>query len=101
MCLQDQGTEDNNDNVGRVRRARGLRKDNGGVGRERGIDDASEGLKKTTEAARARRQARVIYNNDGGFGGRRCSRRLKQQQWGRRRRVDDASKGLDTTTEEV
>ena len=71
MCLQAQDIYDNDDSVGRVRRARGLRDDNGGVRRGRQIDDASGGSDTTMEAVVARRWPREIYDNDGGVGGGR------------------------------
>ena len=72
MCLRDQGI-DNDDGGGvfRVRRACGLSDNNGGVVRGRGIYNASEGFDTTTEAARDRRRARGIYNNNGSVGGGR------------------------------
>ena len=69
MCLRDQGIDDGNGSVGRVRQARGLSDDGGGVGRGQGIYDASDGSEKTPEALGARRRARGIYDNDGGIGG--------------------------------
>ena len=50
MRLWDQGIDNNNDGVGRVRRAGRISNDGGGVGRGRGIYDASKGLETTTEA---------------------------------------------------
>ena len=44
VCLWDQGIDDDNGVIDRVRRAHGLSNDNRGVGRGRGIHDASEGL---------------------------------------------------------
>ena len=98
VCLQDQDIYDDDDRVSRVRRARRLRDDNGGIGRGRGIDDASEVLETTTKATGDRRQAQVIYDNGGGVCGEIWARRLKQQQQRRRRRIDDVSKILETTT---
>ena len=43
VCLWDQGIDNNGDGVGRVRRARGLRDDDRGVDRGRGIPDESKG----------------------------------------------------------
>ena len=60
MCLQAQVIHDDASGVDRVRQALGLRKNDGGVGRGRGIDDASEVLETTTEAAGDRRQAQRI-----------------------------------------
>ena len=51
MCLQAQGTDDNNDVFGRGRRSQGLSDEDGGVNRVREIDDTSKGLDTTTEAA--------------------------------------------------
>ena len=51
MCLWPQGIDDNDNSVGRVRRARGLSDNDGGVGIGRGIDGAFEGSETTTEAA--------------------------------------------------
>ena len=50
MRLRDQGIDANNKGVGRVRRARGLSDDDGGVGRKRGICDASKVSETMTEA---------------------------------------------------
>ena len=55
MCLQDQGLDDNNGSVGRVRRAHKLRKNNRVAGRGRGIHNASEGSEITTGVVGARR----------------------------------------------
>ena len=54
MCLQDQGIDNDNGAVDRVRRACGPSDDDRGVGRGRVIYDASEGLETTTEASGAR-----------------------------------------------
>ena len=64
--LQDQGIDNDDDGGGRVRRADRISDDNGGVGRGRGIYDASRGLETTTEAVRARQQDQVIYDDDEG-----------------------------------
>ena len=50
MCLRDQGIDNNDGGVIRVRQARGISDENRGVGRELGIDDASEELEITEEA---------------------------------------------------
>ena len=71
MCLRDQGIDDNDGVVDIVRRARGLRYDGGGVGREQGIHNTSEGLETTTEVAGARRRSQGVYNDGGGVGGGR------------------------------
>ena len=71
MCLWAQGTEDNDGGVGRVRRARKLSDKVRGVGRRRGIYEASKGLEKTTEAAGDRRRTQVIYDNNIVVGGER------------------------------
>ena len=52
VCLRSQGIDDNNGVVNRVRQARGLIDDDGGVRRGRGIYNASEGLETTIEASR-------------------------------------------------
>ena len=54
VCLQDQGIDNDNGAVDRVRRACGPSDDDRGVGRGRVIYDASEGLETTTEASGAR-----------------------------------------------
>ena len=51
VCLRSQGIEDSDGGIGRIRLARGLNDDSGGVGGGRGIDNVSEGLETTTEAA--------------------------------------------------
>ena len=51
MCLQAQGTDDDNRGVDRVIQARRLSDDTGGVGRGQGIDDASEVSTTTMEAS--------------------------------------------------
>ena len=60
MCLRDQGIDNNDGGVIRVRQARGISDENRGVGRELGIDDASEGLEITEEAARIWGQRRNV-----------------------------------------
>ena len=52
MFLWAQGVDNNNNIVDRVRRGRGISNDEGGVRRGIGIDDTSEGLETTAEAAR-------------------------------------------------
>ena len=69
VFLRDQGTDDNNDGDGRVRRDRGLGNDEGGVGRGQGIYNLSKESDTTTEAAGARRRPRGMYDNDRGVGG--------------------------------
>ena len=49
-------------------------------------------------AVGSRRLSQGIYDDDGGVGGGRLGRRLKQRQQMSQRRIDDASKGLETTT---
>ena len=49
MFLRDQVIDDDDGVVDRVLRARGLSNNDGGVGIGKGIDDASNGLKTTTE----------------------------------------------------
>ena len=66
MCLQAQGTDNNDSGIVRVRRDHGISNDDGGVGREQGIRYASEGLETTAETTGARQWARGIYNNNGG-----------------------------------
>ena len=51
MFLQAQGIDDDAGVVDRVRRVRRLSDDDGGIGRGRVIDDASERLESTTEAS--------------------------------------------------
>ena len=70
MCLRDQGIDDNNGGIGRVRRARGISNNNRGVSRGRGIHDASEVLETMPGAAGARQRFRGIYNKK-----RRCRQR--------------------------
>ena len=69
VCLQDQGIDDDNNSVGILRRGLGLSNDDGGVGRGRGISNASKVLETTTEAAGDRRRAQGIYDSDGGVQG--------------------------------
>ena len=69
MCLQAQGIDNDNSVASRVTRAHRLSDNDGVVGRGRGINDASEGLETTTEAAGDIQWARGIYNNNGGVGG--------------------------------
>ena len=69
VCLQAYGIDKNNVSVGRLGQACVLINDDRGVGRGRGIRDASEGLETTTEAAGSRQRARGIYNGNGGVGG--------------------------------
>ena len=51
MCLQTQGIDDGNSDVGRVRQDRGLIHNNGGISRGRGIRGASDGLETMTDVA--------------------------------------------------
>ena len=71
MCLQEEGIDDNNSGVERLRQAKGLRKDDGGVGRGQRIRDTSKGSETTMEVAEIRRQDRGIYDDNGGSGGGR------------------------------
>ena len=71
MCLRDQGIDDNNGGVGRVRWDRGLSDNDGGFVRGRVIRNASEVSETTREAAGSRQRARGIYNEDRGVGGGR------------------------------
>ena len=57
MRLRDQGIVNYGGGIDRVRQARRLSDDNGGVIRGRVICNASEGSEKTMEAAGARKQA--------------------------------------------
>ena len=99
MCLRAQGIDDNGE-VGIVRQDRRLSNDDGGVGRGRGILNASEGSETMTKAARSRQRAQGIYDNNGGVRGGRLAQRLQQQQQRMRQcSIDNASNGLKTTTE--
>ena len=69
VCLRVQGIDDNDNGVGRVRRARGLINNNKGVGRGRGIDHVSKGLETEVKVARDRRRAWGIYDNGRCVGG--------------------------------
>ena len=51
MCLRSQVIGDDSGSVGGGRRDRGFSNENGGFGRGRGIDDASDGLETTAEVA--------------------------------------------------
>ena len=51
MFLRDQGIDDNDGVVDRVRQARGLSDDGGDVGRGGGIYDVLEGSETSTEAS--------------------------------------------------
>ena len=65
MCLQAQGIDDDDGVVNRVIRAHEISNDGGGVGRGRGIDDASEELETTTKAMRIKgRRPRLRRCND-------------------------------------
>ena len=115
VCLRDQGIDNDYGRVGRVRQARGISNNDEGIGRGRGIYNASDGLETTAEAAGARQQARGIYDNDRGVGGGILAQRLQQQQQRRRRRktkrprdwrrrqrrqrINHRPGGLETTTE--
>ena len=57
MVLRAQGIDNDNDGGDRVRRSCGLSDNDGGVGRRRGIEDTSEILETTTDAAGYRRRA--------------------------------------------
>ena len=71
MCLRAQGIDDDDDGVGRLRRARGLSYDDGCVRRGQGVNDASKGLETTTEAAGDRQQSQGIYDDNRCIGGGR------------------------------
>ena len=60
MCLRSQGIDDDDGVVERVRQAHGLINNNGGVGRGRGIDNASDGLETTAEASRIQKRRRRL-----------------------------------------
>ena len=60
MCLRDQGIDDDKGIVDRVRRDRRISNDDEGVGRGRGIDDASEGSEATTDASRIQGKRRRL-----------------------------------------
>ena len=74
--------------VGGGRLAWGLRNDNRGVVRGQQIDDASNGLEKTTETAGYQQLAQGIYDDDGGVGRGRRAQILQQRQRRYRRRID-------------
>ena len=57
MCLQAESIENDGKGIGRVRRAKVFSDDDRGVGRGKGICDASEGLETMGEAAGDRRRA--------------------------------------------
>ena len=66
MCSRAQGIGGNNSVVDRVRQARGISNDDGGVGRGQGIDDATKGMKTTTEASSIQvSQLRLRRRDDG------------------------------------
>ena len=60
MCLRDLGIDDDTSGFRRVRRSHRLSDDDRGLGRGQRIRDGSKGLETMTEAAGARRRARVI-----------------------------------------
>ena len=64
MCLRSQGIDDDDGVVERVRQAHGLINNNGGVGRGRGIDNASDGLETTAEASRIQGRRRRLWRCD-------------------------------------
>ena len=57
MRLWDQGIDNNDGGIGRVRRDFRLSDDDDGVSRGRGIYNTHEGLETTADAAGARRRA--------------------------------------------
>ena len=71
MCLRAQCIDEKNGSVSRVIQERGLSNNYGGVGRGRGVDDASEGSETTAEVGGGRRRSQLIYDDDGGVGGGR------------------------------
>ena len=70
MFLRAEGI-DKNGGVRRVRRAKGISDNDGGVGRGRGIHDASEVFETMMEVTGARQRAQGMYNDDGGVEGGR------------------------------
>ena len=56
MCLRAQVIDNEGGGVGRVREARGLSDNDGGVGRGQGIENASKGSETMTEAERIQGQ---------------------------------------------
>ena len=64
MCLWVQGIDDNGGSIGRVRQAHGIRDDDRGVGRERGVYDASEGLDTTTDVTRIQGRRQRLQRRD-------------------------------------
>ena len=109
MCLQAQGIYDNNGGGvgGGGRQARGIIIDNGGVGRRRGIDDASEVLETMTEVrgldngpeeymtmtkSSVEEDEHEYFNNDNGGVGRGYTTRPRyQRQRLMRQRLDDGT----------
>ena len=64
MCLRAQGIDDNDGVVDRVIRERGLSDNYGGVGRGRGIGDASKVSETATEASRIQGRQRILRRCD-------------------------------------
>ena len=65
MCLRAEGIDDNDGCFVRLIRSKGLRNNDGGVGRGQGIRDASKGSETTTDTAGGRRRSGGIYEDDG------------------------------------
>ena len=66
MCLRDQGIDDDDGGISRVRRERGVSNNNRGVGRRQGIDDTSKGSETMTETTRVRGQLLRLRRRDDG-----------------------------------
>ena len=99
LCLWGEVIDNYNGGVHRVRRSLRLNNNNGGICRGRVISDASKGSKTTTEVAGDRRQDQIIYDNNRGVRGGKCTRRLQQQQRMHQRRIDDTYKGSERTSD--
>ena len=54
VCLRAEDNDDDDGSVGRLRRSKGLSDDDRGIGRGRGVCDASEGSETITEVVGAR-----------------------------------------------
>ena len=66
--LRSRVIDDNDVGVGKVRWARRLGDDVGGVGRGQGIYDASKGSETTTDVVGYRQRPQGIYDDNGGIG---------------------------------
>ena len=80
MSLWDQSIDDNNGDVGRVRRSQWLSDNDGGVGWGQRIRHASKGPETTTEATGDRQRAWGIYDGNGGVRGGRWERILQKNK---------------------